>query len=80
MAFMLALIRGFFRFWYDFVIGDCWEVAAGVVVVLVGAILLVRSSVVPHAALPFIVAAAIMLLLVSTTFLELRKKTASGSS
>jgi uncharacterized membrane protein HdeD (DUF308 family) len=78
MAFALGLVRGFFRFWYDFLVGDCWEVAAGVVVILAGAILLVRGGMVPHAALPFIVAGAIMLLLVSTTFLELRKKTAGS--
>ncbi len=30
----MKVIRGFFLFWYDFLIGDAWEVAAGVVVVL----------------------------------------------
>jgi hypothetical protein len=25
---------GFLRFWYDFIIGDAWEVAVGVVVTL----------------------------------------------
>jgi hypothetical protein len=25
---------GFLRFWYDFIIGDCWQIAAGVVLVL----------------------------------------------
>ena len=24
----------FLRFWYDFIVGDCWHIGAGVVVVL----------------------------------------------
>ncbi|MGD0111645.1 MAG: hypothetical protein ABSD48_07255 [Armatimonadota bacterium] len=74
MSLVLGLIRGFFRFWYDFIIGDCWQIAAGVVVVLVAAILLVRTQAVPHTSLPFIVAAAIMILVVLSTLLELRTK------
>ena len=30
----MKYIRGFFAFWYDFIIGDAWEVAAGVVLSL----------------------------------------------
>ena len=28
-------LRNFFRFWYDFIIGDDWMTAAGVVIALV---------------------------------------------
>src|SRR6266540_4194489 len=31
----MGFITGFFRFWYDFIVGDAWEIAAGIVVVLV---------------------------------------------
>lgn len=31
----MKYITGFFAFWYDFIVGDAWEVAAGVVVSLV---------------------------------------------
>ncbi|HSY15172.1 MAG TPA: hypothetical protein VK816_04225 [Jatrophihabitantaceae bacterium] len=31
---MIARIRAFGAFWYDFVVGDDWRVAAGVVVAL----------------------------------------------
>jgi hypothetical protein len=31
----MKYIRGFFAFWYDFIVGDAWEVAAGVVISLV---------------------------------------------
>ena len=28
-------VLGFLQFWYDFIVGDAWEVAAGVIVGLV---------------------------------------------
>ncbi len=31
----MRYIRGFFAFWYDFIVGDAWEVAAGVLVALI---------------------------------------------
>jgi hypothetical protein len=30
----MRFVVGFFQFWYDFIVGDCWQIAAGVVVVL----------------------------------------------
>jgi hypothetical protein len=30
----MRYLRGFFGFWYDFLIGDDWGIAAGVVIVL----------------------------------------------
>ncbi len=30
----MKYIKGFFAFWYDFIVGDAWEVAAGVVITL----------------------------------------------
>ena len=35
-----GFITGFFRFWYDFIVGDAWDLAAGTVVVLVVGVLL----------------------------------------
>ena len=36
----MRLVAGFGRFWWDFVVGDDWRIAAGVVVVLgLGAVL-----------------------------------------
>jgi hypothetical protein len=35
---MLAAVRGFGRFWFDFVVGDDWRIAAGIgVLVALGA-------------------------------------------
>jgi hypothetical protein len=40
----MKFIVGFFRFWWDFIIGDDWKIAAGVAVVLaVGALLVART-------------------------------------
>ena len=30
----MNFIRGFFQFWYDFIVGDCWEIAVGVAIIL----------------------------------------------
>ena len=36
----MRLVAGFARFWWDFIVGDDWRIAAGVLLVLgVGAIL-----------------------------------------
>jgi hypothetical protein len=31
----MKYIKGFFTFWFDFIVGDAWEVAAGVLITLV---------------------------------------------
>ena len=30
----MKYVKAFFAFWYDFIVGDAWEVAAGVLIVL----------------------------------------------
>ena len=40
----MRYLRGFGRFWYDFVIGEDWRIAAGVAAVLGVGALLVRST------------------------------------
>ncbi len=36
----MRFVKGFFQFWYDFLIGDDWKIAAAVLVVLsVGAVI-----------------------------------------
>jgi hypothetical protein len=39
----MSYIIGFFRFWYDFLIGDSWQVAVGVALVTVVTRLLITS-------------------------------------
>ena len=40
----MRLLRGFGRFWYDFIVGDDWRIALGVVVVLAAGALLVAAD------------------------------------
>jgi hypothetical protein len=53
---MAARLRGFLAFWYDFVIGDDWLVAVGVVLGLAGTYALSRASVAAWWLLPVVVA------------------------
>ena len=41
----MRLVRGFLRFWWDFIIGDDWRIAFGVALVLgLGAILVAAEA------------------------------------
>jgi hypothetical protein len=41
----MRFLRGFGRFWWDFIVGDDWRIAAGVTVVLaIGALLVSQTS------------------------------------
>jgi hypothetical protein len=43
---ILRALRGFARFWFDFIVGDDWRIAAGIGIVLAAAALLVHGRVV----------------------------------
>jgi len=53
----MGFIVGFVRFWYDFVVGDDWTVAVGVLVALAVAALLTRVHVVEWWWMPLAIAA-----------------------
>jgi hypothetical protein len=59
----MRVLAGIARFWWDFVIGDDWRIAAGVAGVLAVAALLVSQTGAPHALVA--VAAAIGVALVA---------------
>ncbi len=40
-----GLLRGFAAFWWDFIVGDDWRIAAGVVLALAGTAALGRTTV-----------------------------------
>ena len=54
------MIRGFFRFWRDFIVGDDWRIAAGVTAVLAAGAVLVASEAVSDDVLVPLVAAGIV--------------------
>lgn len=53
---MGSRLRAFGAFWYDFVIGDDWVIAAGIVIALLGTYLLSRAGVAAWWLLPALVA------------------------
>jgi hypothetical protein len=57
----MRLIAGFARFWWDFVIGDDWRIAAGVAVVLAIAAVLVSQTTAAHALVAVLAAVGVAL-------------------
>jgi len=53
-------MRGFLRFWRDFIIGDDWRIALGVTVVLALGAVLEATAALPDAVLAPVVAAGIV--------------------
>ena len=51
----MGYVIGFARFWYDFIVGDDWTVAVGVVAALLITALFVQLDVVPWLWLPLTV-------------------------
>jgi len=60
-------LRGFAAFWWDFIVGDDWRIAAGVVLALAGTAALVRATVPAWWLVPAAVAAMLALSLRSAT-------------
>jgi hypothetical protein len=74
-------VVGFFRFWYDFIVGDAWEIAAGVVVVLaVGAFLASREAL-PEEQITLLVGVGIVLVFGASLAFEAwrRSRAAQGA-
>jgi hypothetical protein len=67
---VIARLKGFIRFWYDFFVGDDWTVAVGVVLALAATYGL------SHAGVPawWITPAAVLILLTASV----RRKSRSG--
>ncbi|MDQ2845378.1 MAG: hypothetical protein M3Y77_03305 [Actinomycetota bacterium] len=68
---MIRRLRAFGAFWYDFVIGDDWVVAVGVVIALVATFVLTRVTSAP---LWWIVPAAVLVLLPLSLRREIKKQ------
>jgi hypothetical protein len=56
----MRLVRGFLRFWVDFIVGDDWRIALGVTVVLALGAVLVASEALSDAFLAPLVAFGIV--------------------
>jgi hypothetical protein len=60
----MRYLKGFGRFWFDFVVGEDWRIAAGVVAALCLGALALRARLVSDSLLAVLVAAAIVLVVV----------------
>ena len=56
----MRFAKGFARFWWDFIVGDDWRIAAGVVTVLAAGALLVASTSAPDGLVAALVAVGIV--------------------
>jgi hypothetical protein len=54
----------FFRFWYDFIVGDCWQIAVGVVIVLGGGAWLSHARAIPAEMIAPVVGIGVVLIVV----------------
>ncbi|HUX88378.1 MAG TPA: hypothetical protein VMW65_15355 [Chloroflexota bacterium] len=70
----MRFVVAFFEFWYDFIVGDAWEIAAGIIVVLAIGAILVRSQAVSTGLIPPIVGFGIIMVVALSTFFEARKR------
>ena len=70
----MRFLRGFARFWWDFVVGDDWRIAAGVVVVLGGGALLVAGTDAPDGLVAALTAAGILLVAIGSIAVAARRK------
>jgi hypothetical protein len=69
----MRFVRGFGRFWFDFVVGDDWRIALGVVLVLGLGALLVAIDVVGTTVLMPLLAAAIVAVVAASIVLGARR-------
>jgi hypothetical protein len=57
---VIRLAKGFGRFWWDFIVGDDWRIAAGVLVVLTAGALMVANTSAPDGLVAALVAVGIV--------------------
>jgi predicted thioesterase len=56
----MRFLRGFGRFWFDFIVGDDWRIALGVVLVLgTGALVVATDAVGAELLMPLLAAAIV---------------------
>lgn len=70
----MSYVKGFGRFWYEFIVGDDWRIAAFVVGVLGAAAVLVATGAFGETAIALIAAAAIALAFVASLIVDVRSR------
>ena len=69
----MRFVAGFARFWWDFVVGDDWRIAAGVIAVLGAGALLVTGTDAPDGLVAAVTAAGILLVAIGSIALAARR-------
>jgi hypothetical protein len=64
----MRFLAGFLRFWWDFLIGDDWRIAAGVALVLCGGALLVADTSASDALVATVTALGTVLVAIGSIF------------
>jgi hypothetical protein len=62
----VRFVKGFARFWWDFIVGDDWRIAAGVIVVLTAGALLVANTSAPDGLVAALVAVGIVVVAIGS--------------
>jgi hypothetical protein len=70
---VIGAVRGFAAFWFDFVVGDDWRIAAGVLGFVAAGAVLVHFTLVRSGAVGIILAAGIVLLTATSIALGARR-------
>jgi len=70
----VKLVTGFVAFWYDFLVGDAWDIALGVVVALVVMSFVARAAAGTRETLGPLLAVAVIGLTWGSLRRELRKR------
>jgi hypothetical protein len=70
----MRFVTGFFRFWYDFIVGDAWDIAAGIVVVLTIGALLASQSALAEEQITLLVGVGIVTVVGVSLFLEAQRR------
>ena len=70
----MSLLRGFARFWYDFVIGDDWKIAAAVAAVLLAGAVLVAAATLPDWAVAALLGAGLLGAFAAALAIDVRRR------
>ena len=62
----MRFVKGFGRFWWDFIVGDDWRIAAGIVAVLGAGALLVAQTGAPDWVVAVLMALGILLVAIGS--------------
>ncbi len=62
----MRFAKGFARFWWDFIVGDDWRIAAGVVAVLGAGAVLVAATDAPDGLVAVLTASGIVLVAIGS--------------